>query len=99
MGISAVGYLGGKVVRKPGPIIKTLAIGNVDEAEHTMTIPGDISDSSCQNPEAEATWPWIPCRNLGDYAFAFDRREEEPLRTFLTASSATRYFASIGATN
>ena len=38
MGVSAVGYLGGKLARKPGPVIKTLGIINVDEAAHTMTI-------------------------------------------------------------
>ncbi|HYR84053.1 MAG TPA: hypothetical protein VE422_08250 [Terriglobia bacterium] len=38
MGISAVGYLGGKLARKPGPIVKTLAITNVDEVAHTITM-------------------------------------------------------------
>jgi hypothetical protein len=38
MGISAIGYLGGKIARKPGPIIKTLAITKVDDAAHTMTM-------------------------------------------------------------
>ncbi len=29
MGVSSAGYLGGKLVRKPGPVIKTLSVGTV----------------------------------------------------------------------
>ncbi len=50
MGVSSAGYLGGKLVRKPGPIIKTLSVGTVTQraagvpASMTINLKGENLD-------------------------------------------------------
>jgi hypothetical protein len=42
MGVSSAGYLGGKVFRKPGPVIKVLSVANVSPERDGAT-PADLS--------------------------------------------------------
>src|SRR5207253_7529989 len=38
MGVSSAGYLGGKLVRKPGPVIKVLSVAKMRSEEHTSEL-------------------------------------------------------------
>jgi hypothetical protein len=67
MGISSVGYLGGKLARKPGPIINELSItpseSDEDVASETARPPATVR--SCRNPLRRRRPPkrrWRPRR-------------------------------------
>jgi hypothetical protein len=58
MGLSAAGYLGGKIVRSSGPVISNLAVTKFDDANHTLTmrIVGDSISSKATVQVDDNVW-------------------------------------------
>jgi len=50
MGVSAAGYLGGKLVRDPGPIIKVLSVAKITPPTGTPTTPPDGTPAAPNTP-------------------------------------------------
>jgi hypothetical protein len=92
MGVSSAGYLGGKLVRKPGPVIKVLSVTTIakDQTRGTNTLTINLKGENL-DPKAQVKVDNAPLR--GDLFQITPPREPDPQTHFCDEVNVSLYDA------